>query len=161
MAAVGLLVLRLALAVVCVAHGAHALFGVFGGPGSGIGPGGLSQTAAQFAAMGAPGFAAAVVAGVCQLAGGLLLAAGYFTRVVALVLATLTALVAWKSQWAWGLFVNWVLEPGRGHGVEFSVVLVAALVCLSLTGAGEWSLDGGKSRRRSSAAAGRARLRRT
>ena len=50
----------LGIAVVSVAHGAHTLFGMFGGPGSGVGPGGLGQTAAQFAAIGLPGFPLAV-----------------------------------------------------------------------------------------------------
>ena len=55
MNSVGLLVLRLSLAAVSIAHGAHILFGTFGGPGSGVGAGGLTQTAAQFAAMSLPG----------------------------------------------------------------------------------------------------------
>ena len=57
--------------------------------------------------------------------------------------------------------MNWVGEPGRSHGVEFSVVPIGALVCLALTGGGDWSFDGTKSRRQSYAAAARARLRRT
>ena len=160
MTAIGLLLLRLALAVVCVAHGAHVLFGAFGGPGSGVGPGGLGQTAAMYTAMGLPGFPVAVLSGLANLAGGLLLAAGYLTRWAATTLALFAAIVAWKSQFAWGFFLNWVGEPGRGHGIEFSVVLIAALLCVALAGGGDWSLDGGRSRRRSSAAAGRARLRR-
>ena len=76
MSATGLLLLRLTLAVVFVAHGTHTLFGSFGTPGSGIGPGGLNQTAAQFAAMGLPGFPIAVLAGVTQVFGGALLAMG-------------------------------------------------------------------------------------
>ncbi len=156
----GLLLLRLTLAAVCVAHGAHVLFGAFGGPGSGVGPGGLGQTAAQFAAMGLPGFPLAVLDGVVQLLGGLLMAGGYLTRWVAAILAVLTGVLAWKSQLAWGFFLNWVAEPGRGHGIEFSIVLVGALLCLTLTGSGDWSFDGRHTRRRSAAAAGRARLRR-
>jgi putative oxidoreductase len=161
MTAIGLLLLRLVLAAVCVAHGAHALFGAFGGPGSGVGPGGLGQTAAQYTAMGLPGFAVAVLAGLANLVGGLLLGVGYLTRWAAATLALLTGLLAWKSQLVWGFFLNWIGEPGRGHGMEFSIVLIGALLCLALTGGGDWSLDGGRSRRRSAAAAGRARLRRS
>jgi putative oxidoreductase len=161
MTGIGLLLLRLAIAAVCVAHGAHTLFGAFGGPGSGVGPGGLGQTAAQFTAMGLPGFPVAVLIGVANIVGGLLLVAGYLTRWAAVTLAALTAILAWKSQLPWGFFLNWVGEPGRNHGIEFSIVLIGALLCLAFTGGGDWSLDGGRSRRRSSAAAGRARLRRT
>jgi putative oxidoreductase len=160
MSTTGLLILRLALAVVSLAHGAHTLFGTMGGPGSGVGPGGLTQTGAQFAAMGLPGYPIAVLAGLTQLIGGALLAVGYLTRWAATTLAALTLILAWKSQAPWGFFMNWVLEPGRGHGVEFSVVLLAAFICVALGGGGDWSVDGRRVRRQSYAAAGRARLRR-
>jgi putative oxidoreductase len=156
----GLLLLRLGLAVVSVAHGLHTLFGVMGGPGSVVGPGGLSQVGAQFTAMGLPGgFLIAVLAGIAQLAGGTLIAAGYLTRWAAVTLASLTAILAWKTQAPYGFFLNWVLEPGRGHGIEFSIVLFAAYVCLALTGAGEWSFEERRNKKRSYVAAGRARLR--
>jgi putative oxidoreductase len=155
----GLLVLRLGLAVVSIAHGVHTLFGIMGGPGSGVGPGGLSHTAEQFTAMGLPGFAIALLAGITELAGGILLAVGYLTRWAAIALAALTAILAWKSQAPWGFFMNWVLEPGRSHGIEFSVVLITAYACLALIGAGDWSFDGRRAHRRSYVAAGRARLR--
>jgi putative oxidoreductase len=160
MQSVGLLVLRLALGAVSIAHGAHILFGTFGGPGSGVGSGGLTQTASQFAAMGLPGAAMAVLAGSAQLAGGILIFVGYLTRWAAFALAAFMAMLSWKSQWPWGFFLNWVGEPGRGHGIEFSIVLVAAYICLSLTGGGDYSIDGRRTRRQSYAAAGRARLRR-
>jgi putative oxidoreductase len=138
----------------------HTLFGVMVGPGSGVGPGGLSQTGAQFTAMGLPGgFLIAVLAGLAQLVGGALLVAGYLTRWASVTLAALTAILAWKSQAPWGFFLNWVLEPGRGHGIEFSVVLIAAYICLALSGGGDWSFDGRRANRRSYVAAGRARLR--
>jgi len=160
MQSVGLLVLRLALAAVSIAHGAHILFGTFGGPGSGVGPGGLTQTAAQFNAMSLPGSAMAILAGVAELVGGILIGAGFLTRWAAFALAAFTAMLSWKSQWPWGFFLNWVGEPGRGHGIEFSIVLIAGLVCLTLTGGGDYSIDGRKTKRQSYAAAGRARLRR-
>jgi putative oxidoreductase len=161
MPAVGLLLLRLALAAVSIAHGAHMLFGMFGGPGSGVGAGGLTQTSAQFAAMSLPGGPMAMLTGVAELLGGLLLAVGYLTRWSSIALAAFVALISWKSQWPWGFFLNWVAEPGRGHGIEFSIVLIAGYLCLALTGGGDFSIDGRKTRKQSYAAAGRARLRRT
>ncbi|HEX5071532.1 MAG TPA: DoxX family membrane protein, partial [Vicinamibacterales bacterium] len=134
MPAIGLFVLRFGLALVSVTHGLHTLFGVMGGPGSGVGPGGLSQTGAQFTAMGMPGgFLIAVLVGVAQVVGGVLIGAGFLVRWAAVTLGALTAMVAWKSQAPWGFFLNWVLEPGRGHGIEFSVVLFTAYMCLALT----------------------------
>jgi putative oxidoreductase len=160
MPAIGLLVLRLGIAVVSIAHGAHILFGSFGGPGSGVGSGGLTQTASQFAAMGMPGTPIAILVGITELVGGVLLCIGYLTRWAAIALAAVTAIIAWKSQAPWGFFMNWVLEPGRNHGIEFSLVMFVACVCLALGGGGEWSFDGRKANRRSYSAAARARLRR-
>jgi uncharacterized membrane protein YphA (DoxX/SURF4 family) len=160
MSGAGLFVLRLGLAIVSVTHGLHTLFGVMGGAGSGVGPGGLSQTGAQLTAMGMPGgFLIAVLVGLAQVIGGLLIVGGYLVRWASVTLAALTAILAWKSQAPWGFFLNWVLEPGRGHGIEFSVVLFTAYMCLALTGGGEWSFDGRKAKRRSYVAAGRARIR--
>ena len=154
----GLAVLRLALATVFIAHGAHILFGLWGGPG--IGTGGLDLTAQAFAARGlAPAFPMAVLAGIIEFAGGILLAIGWFTRVAAPLLAILICVGIWKTQWAYGFFLNWIGAADRGHGYEYSVVLIAALICLSFTGAGEWSIDGRREASYASRQAGRARLR--
>ena len=159
MSSVGLLLLRLGIAAVSVAHGAHMMFGMFGGPESGAGPGGLSQTADRFTTIGLPGFSLAVVVAVTQLAGGLLIGVGYLTRVAGAALAAVTAMVAWKFQWPYGFFMNWVGEPTRGQGIEFSILLFVGFVCLALTGPGDWSFDGQRARQQKYAAAGRARLR--
>ena len=159
MAAPALLLLRLTIAAVLAAHGAHRLFGVFGGPG--VGPGGLSHTATYFASLGiGQSFAAAVVAGAIQLVGGLFLAVGFGARVTSAVVLVLVGVEVWKDQLRWGFFLNWTLDPARGHGIEFSLVMVAVLVTIVLAGPGDWSFDGRRARRSASRAAGRARLRR-
>jgi putative oxidoreductase len=160
MPALGLLLLRLAVAGLAIAHGAHTLFGTGGGLGTGIGEGGLDAVAARFTTLGLPGFPLAVLVGLTQFVGGLLLVGGYLTRWSATALALVTLLLAWKSHFAWGFFMNWLGEPGRGHGVEFALLLIAACICLALTGGGDWSLDARRARRDSYLAAGRARLRR-
>jgi putative oxidoreductase len=158
MVGLGLLVLRLALAAVLVAHGSHTLFGAFAD--SGVGPGGLTATAAYFAGFGLTSpFLLALAEGVLQLAGGLLIGVGYFARWVSVPLAILEGLGIWKNSARWGFFMNWTNDPSRGHGMEFGVLLAGALVCLVLAGAGEWSFDGLRSRSAAARAAGRARLR--
>jgi len=158
MAGVGLALLRLSLAVVFAAHGAHQLFGVLSSPG--VGPGGLQNTAAQYAALQLhPEFLLAVLAGVTQLVGGVLIAAGALTRWASSAILAYLAIGVWKEHWRWGFFLNWVGAPGRGHGYEYSLVLAAALVCLILTGGGDWSIDGRRAHSRARQAAGRARLR--
>lgn len=159
MAAAGLLVLRLALAAVLVAHGAHRLFGFWAGPG--IGPGGLDNAAARFAALGLEGgFALAVLAGVIQLLGGVLVGMGWLTRWAALSVVCYLAVVAGVEYFPWGFFLNWTAEPGRGQGLEYAILLAGGLLCLVFTGGGEVSIDGWRSRNAASQAAGRARLRR-
>ena len=158
MIGLGLAVLRLALATVFIAHGAHILFGLWAGPG--IGTGGLDLTAQAFAANGlAPAFPLAVLTGIIEFAGGILLAIGWFTRVAAPLLVIVICVAIWKMQWAYGFFLNWMGAVDRGQGYEYSLLLIGALICLSLTGAGEWSIDGQREASRASRQAGRARLR--
>ena len=158
MPGLGLLLLRVVVGIVCVAHGAHKLFGAFSGPGSG--PGGLTNTAAHFAAIGLnPGFLLAVLAGLTQFIGGLLVTTGFLTRWAAMALAGYFLIGIWKEHGQWGFFLNWVQDGTRGNGYEYSLVLLAALGCLMLTGGGEWSLDGRRTASLEARAAGRARLR--
>lgn len=158
MTAAGLLVLRLTLAFVLVSHGGHVLFGL--GSGGGLGVGGLDQAAARYTASGLqPGFLVAALVGLVQFAGGLLISLGLLTRWASAAAIGLLGVIMWKEQAPWGVFLNWVLDPTRGHGMEWSIILMGALACLVLTGAGDWSIDGSRSRKAASRAAGRARVR--
>ena len=158
MAGLGLLILRLTLAAIFAAHGAHELFGVGAGPG--IGPGGLTNTAAFYAASGLhPEYVLAFVAGALHLAGAFLLIIGMLTRWAAIALIVDVAIGAWKLHLPWGFFLNWSSASGQGHGLEYSLLLLAALVCLIFTGAGDWSFDGRRANTAAARAAGRARLR--
>jgi putative oxidoreductase len=145
------MVLRAGVGVMFAAHGAQKLFGVWDGAG-------LSGTAAFFAQIGlAPAYPLAVLVALLEFAGGLLLIAGAFTTVTATVLALEMAVAAWKVHLANGFFLNWTIAPGQGHGYEFSLVLVAALISLALTGPGALSVDERRSRSAEYAAASRAR----
>jgi putative oxidoreductase len=147
MTAAGLLVLRLAVAAILLTHG--------------VGPGGLTATAARFSTLGLePGYALAVTTGTLQLLAGALIAIGVLTRWAAVATSLYVGLMIWKDQWRWGFFSNWLINPERGHGVEQWFMLAAALVCLALAGAGDWSVDGRRARAAAARASGRARLRR-
>lgn len=157
MPSLGLLILRLALAIVCVAHGAHKLFGMFSG--GGLGPGGLTNAAAHFERLGlSPGFLLALLAGLTQFAGGLLVGTGFLTRWAAMALSVYFLLGLWVEHAQWGFFLDWTNDPTRGLGYEYSLVLLAGLACLMLTGGGDWSLDGRREAASAARAAGRARL---
>jgi putative oxidoreductase len=158
MTAAGLLVLRVVVGVVLLAHGAHDLFGVFENPA--IGHGGLSARSAHMASIGLlPAMLFAVVLAVVQLGGGLLLIVGAFARWVALAVAIADGLLLWKDASRWGFFLNLTGDPVRGQGMEFLLVIVAALICLFLTGPGSWSIDGFRHREAATRASARARLR--
>jgi putative oxidoreductase len=145
--------LRIVAGIVFAAHGAQKLFGLFGGSG-------LSGAADVFAALGLrPPLPIALGSGIVELAGGLLLVAGAWTRWAGVALLADLALVIWTAHLPHGFFLNWRLRPGIGHGVEFHLLLVGALVCLLLTGPGAFSIDGWRARAAELAAAGRARLR--
>ncbi len=146
-------ILRLAVSAVFIGHGAQKLFGLWGG-------GGLAATSDFLASLGlGPAGPLALVFGVVELAGGLLLLAGAYTRWVAPLLAIDLVAVAWKAYLFNGFFLNWTLTPGAGHGFEYHLVLVAALVCLMFTGPGAFSVDAYRRRSAEAAAAGLARIR--
>jgi putative oxidoreductase len=145
------------IAAILIAHGSHEFFGAFGT--SGAGPGGLSATAARFEAAGlAPGFPMAVLSSVLQLMTGALIVVGLLTRWAALSALVYLTVVAWTTNLRWGFFLNWVFDPGRGHGVEYALLLSAALACLALTGAGDLSIDGRRAQSVARQASARARL---
>jgi len=146
-------VLRLAIGAVFVAHGAQKLFGVWGG-------GGLSGTAAFFGQLGlTPAYPLAILVGLVEFAGGLMLIAGALTLFVALALALDMVVALWKVHLANGFFLNWNMVAGQGHGYEFNLALIGALVSLMLTGPGAFSVDGRRERSAEAEAYGRARLR--
>lgn len=133
------LIIRLALAAVFLAHGAQKLFGVWGGAG-------LAGTTAGFAAMGLkPAFFLAAFAAGLEFGGGILLVLGLLTRPIATLLAfeMIFALLAVHAPN--GFFLNWACAPGRGHGIEYSLTLVASLIALALLGAGRLSFDASRS----------------
>lgn len=123
---VGLLLLRLVVGLSMAAHGTMKLFGWFGGPG-------LSATGKGFTMAGYPaGEAMAVLAGLSETLGGLGLALGLLTPLAGAALI--------------GVFVNILDVRGLSayfppKGVELEVVLFAAVVTLTLTGPGRFSVD--------------------
>lgn len=150
---IGPLVLRLALGAVFVAHGGQKLFGIWGGPG-------LTGTAAFFAQLGLnPPYPLAILVGIVELAGGLLLLAGAFTLIACGALIVNMLVAVWTVHLASGFFLNWTSTPGRGHGYEFNLVLIAGLASLMFTGAGTLSFDRYRAREAETDALGRARLR--
>ncbi|AFH61542.1 DoxX family protein [Paenibacillus caseinilyticus] len=128
MMALGLLLVRLVVGLLFVGHGAQKLFGWFGGYGP-KGTGGWMESIGM-----KPGVLMAVLAGLMELIGGALFAAGLLTPLAA-VLITLTMLGAIVKVHAQnGLWVT-------ANGYEYPLVLIAVVIGVALTGAGAYSLD--------------------
>lgn len=129
-------VLRLGIGSVFIGAGLQKLLGIWGGTG-------ISGTTALFRAIHlSPAYPLAVFITWLELIGGLLLIIGAFNIWVALLLVIEMLVAIWKVHLVHGFFLNWSQRPGIGHGFEFNLVLITALVSLILTGPGRWSIDG-------------------
>lgn len=128
-----MLPIRLALGLIFFAHGAQKIFGWFGGPGPSAAGQGFEQLGFS------PGVLWAVVAGLIELLGGLLLAFGLLTRVAATVVMVEMLVAVFAVHWRFGFFLSH--EPGRGHGIEYNLALIAGLLALALYGGGAFSAD--------------------
>ncbi|MBB6731415.1 DoxX family protein [Cohnella zeiphila] len=127
MVAIGILAVRLVVGLLFAGHGVQKLFGWFGGYGP-KGTGGWMESVGI-----KPGVLMAVLAGLMELFGGALLAAGLFTPAAA-ALIVLTMLGAIKVHAKNGLWV-------ASNGMEYPLVLIAVAVGVALAGPGSYSLD--------------------
>jgi putative oxidoreductase len=129
----GLLVVRVIVGLVFVGHGAQKLFGAFHG-------GGIDGTATFFESAGySPGRPIAVLAGLIEFGGGLLLIAGlgasFAAAAIAADMAGATAVVHAQGH---GAFF------AQGGGYEYELLLALVAFGLTLTGAGRLALDDGR-----------------
>lgn len=124
-----LLILRVVVGAIFVAHGAQKLFGSFGGPG-------LKGTTGFFDQLGLkPAGAMALAAGLTEFVGGLLVAVGFLTPVAALGLVVVMAVAAITVHIGNGFFA-------AEGGYEFNLALGAVALSLVIAGAGAYSVDG-------------------
>lgn len=144
-------ILRACVGAVFIAHGAQKLFGIWGGPG-------LSGTTAMLTGLGLPyPYPLAILLAGVEFGGGVLLALGALTRWIALALAVDMAVAVWKVHARNGFFLS--DHAARGGGIEYALVLLAALICLMLIGPGALSIDHSRTQSFEAAARGRARAR--
>ena len=127
------LVVRLALGTVFFAHGAQKTFGWFGGRG-------LAATISGFRQMNIPP-AAATLAALVECVGGLAMIVGFLARPAALGLIVVMLVAIGKVHARHGFFLNFALTPGKGHGYEFNLALIAMALSILIGGAGLLSVD--------------------
>ncbi|MED1822607.1 DoxX family protein [Brevibacillus agri] len=123
----GLLIIRLVVGLSFAGHGAQKLFGWFGGYG-------LKGTGGWLESIGVkPGVTMALLAGLAELVGGLLFAAGVGTWVGALliVFTMLVAIVKVHGQNGY-----WVTQ----NGYEYNLSLIAVAIGVALIGPGAYVL---------------------
>jgi putative oxidoreductase len=128
MMGVGKLVLRLTVGGYFFGHGMQKLAGWFGGAG----PEGTGEHFEQIGLR--PGRESALLAGVSEVGGGSLLALGLLTPAA---VSMLTGVMTNAIRHVHGQNGLWVTEGG----IEYPVVILAALAALADSGPGRLSLD--------------------
>ena len=124
----GLFVLRLTVGLTLAAHGAQKLFGWFGGYG-------LDATGQAFEVLGfRPGRRHALMAGVVEFGGGLLLTFGALTPLGAALIASVMLVAALTVHTKKGFFIT-------SGGYEYNLVLGVAALTVAFTGPGRLSID--------------------
>jgi putative oxidoreductase len=124
----GLLMLRMTVGLTLAAHGAQKLFGWFNGPG-------LDGTAQGLEHLGYfPGRRHALMAGLVEIGGGLLLALGLLTPLAAVLVCSVMIVAALTAHVRQGFFIT-------SGGFEYNLVLGVAGLTLAFTGPGALSLD--------------------
>lgn len=133
-ASTSLLIVRVVLGVIFLGHGAQKVFGWFGGPGLR----GVINYFRQSLGVPAP---LTVLAAFTECFGGLAMIVGLLVRpaAVGLILVMLVAIA--KVHWRNGFFLNWSLEPGKGHGFEMNLALIGMALAVLIGGAGIFSID--------------------
>ena len=129
-----LLVIRLGLGIIFFAHGAQKVLGWFGGHG-------LKGTIGYFQqALKIPP-ALTVLAALTEFLGGIALIVGFLGRPAAIGLIIVMLVAIAKVHSANGFFVNWSMQPGKGHGFEMNFALIAMALAVLIGGAGMFSID--------------------
>jgi putative oxidoreductase len=124
----GLLLLRVVVGLALAAHGAQKLFGWFGGYG-------IAGTGGYLEQLGfVPGRRAAVMAGLSEFGGGLLLALGAVTPLAATLIVGVMFTAIMSVHIRKGFF-------NHVGGYEYPLVLAVSALSIVLAGPGRYSVD--------------------
>ncbi|MDF2668782.1 MAG: rane protein [Paenibacillus sp.] len=128
MLSAGLLIIRIIIGVTFIGHGMQKLFGWFGGYGP-KGTGGWMESIGI-----RPGIVMAVLAGLLEVTGGILFAAGFLTPLAAAMIIVTMVVSIIKVHGKNGYWIT-------ANGIEYNVVLLAVALGVAFTGAGIYSID--------------------
>ncbi len=129
-----LLLLRLPLGAIFIAHGSQKLLGAFGGQG-------LTATFRTFEEkLGIPPVFT-LLAIIAEFGGGIGVFCGFLTRLSAFGIAVDMAVAIYKVHGANGFFLNLSCLPGMGQGFEYNLAILGMALALLFSGGGKWSVD--------------------
>lgn len=128
------LIARLALGIVVFPHGAQKLLGWFGGYGFTGTMGFLTGTA------GLPWIVALLVI-LIEFFGALMLISGFKTRIASLGIIVTFLGVVISSHLSNGFFMNWYMQPDKGEGLEYFILLFGLAIIALVAGGGKASID--------------------
>jgi len=124
----GFLLIRIVVGLTMASHGAQKLFGWFGGSG-------VKATGSMMESIGFPsGNRFALLAGLGEFGGGLLLALGLVQPLASAAIIAVMLVAIGSLHFEHGFF-------NTKGGFEYNLVLCAAALGLALTGPGRYSLD--------------------
>jgi putative oxidoreductase len=127
------LIARLALALVVFPHGAQKLFGWFGGNG-------FQGTMGYLTTQAGLPYAIALLVILIESIAALMVFLGLATRVAALGIFGLFAIIAVQFHSSNGFFMNWFGNQ-PGEGLEYFIILLGLALTLIITGGGKASAD--------------------
>ena len=122
-----MLLVRLLIGSVFIAHGAQKLFGMFNGIG-------LEGTARIVEGLGfsVPYITAGIWGGI-EFVGGVFLILGILVKFSSAAIALTLLVRMWKINLMYGFFIH-------DGGVEYNILVIAACIPLMLIGGGAWSV---------------------
>lgn len=127
------LMLRAALGIVVLPHGAQMLFGSFNGSG-------FTATMQYFTGVvGLPYFMGLLVI-IIQFFGSIMLLFGFATRLNAFGMLVIFIGMIFTAHLEHGFFMNWY-GTQEGEGYEYHILALGMTLALILRGAGKFSLD--------------------
>ena len=122
---VALLIARVIVGAVFMAHGAQKLFGAFGGPG----------LSAFVGMMGPLGYLVAIG----EFFGGLGIVVGFLSRFSAASIIVIMLGAIGMVHGKVGFFMNWMGNQG-GEGFEYHLLAIAILLVILIAGPGRYAL---------------------
>ncbi len=122
---VALLIARIIVGVIFMAHGAQKLFGAFGGPG-------LSAVVGMMGPLG-------YLVSIGEFFGGLGLVVGFLSRFSAASLIVIMLGAIAMVHVKVGFFMNWMGNQG-GEGFEYHLLAIAILLVIVIAGPGRYAI---------------------